>query len=78
VPWEGIGCIDDCAREHRSRSLGMRIQRVARRCRKGQESDRGEQLYPGDNGAGVSSNGEGDNVDGEESIGLVWKLLPVT
>jgi hypothetical protein len=32
--------------------------------------------YPSDDGAGASSNG-GDNVDGGESVGLAWKLLPV-
>jgi hypothetical protein len=35
-------------------------------------------LYLGDNSAGASSNGGGDNVDGGESVGLAWKLLPVT
>jgi hypothetical protein len=34
--------------------------------------------YPGDNSAGASSNGGGDNVDGGESVGLAQKLLPVT
>jgi hypothetical protein len=31
-------------------------------------------LYPGDDSAGASSNGGGDNVDGGESVGLVRKL----
>jgi hypothetical protein len=39
--------------------------------------DSGERLYLGDNGAGASSNGGADNVDGGESIGLALKLLPV-
>jgi hypothetical protein len=33
--------------------------------------------YPGDNSAGASSNGRGDNADGGESIGLARKLLLV-
>lgn len=32
-------------------------------------------LYPGDDSAGASCNGGGDNADGGESIGLAWKLL---
>jgi hypothetical protein len=31
--------------------------------------DPGERLYPGDNGAGASSNSGGDNTDGGESVG---------
>jgi hypothetical protein len=38
----------------------------------------GYRSYPSDNGAGASSNGRGDNVDGGESVGLAQKLLPVT
>jgi hypothetical protein len=39
----------------------------AMRHRKGSRvQDPGERLYPGDNGAGVSSNGGGDDVDGGE------------
>jgi hypothetical protein len=34
--------------------------------------------YPGDNSAGASSNGRGDDADGGESVGLARKLLPVT
>jgi hypothetical protein len=34
--------------------------------------------YLGDNSAGVSSNGGGDDADGGESVGLAWKLLLVT
>jgi hypothetical protein len=43
----------------------------ATRCRKG-VSDCGEWSYPGDNDAGA------DDADGGESVGLAWKLLPVT
>jgi hypothetical protein len=39
--------------------------------------DPGEQSYPGDNGAGASSSGGGDNADGGESVGLARKLLLV-
>jgi hypothetical protein len=35
-------------------------------------------LYPGDDSAGASSNGGGDDADGGENVGLVQKLLPVT
>jgi hypothetical protein len=34
--------------------------------------------YPGDDGAGASSNGGGDDADCGESVGLTRKLLPVT
>jgi hypothetical protein len=34
--------------------------------------------YPGDDSAGASSNGGGDDADGGESVGLARKLLPVT
>jgi hypothetical protein len=38
----------------------------------------GYRSYLGDDGAGASSNGGGDDADGGENIGLAWKLLPVT
>jgi hypothetical protein len=48
-------------------------------CRKASRvPDRGEQLYPGDDGTGARSNGGGDDADGGENIGLTRKLLPVT
>jgi hypothetical protein len=50
---------------------------LATHCRKG-VPDRGERLYPGDDGAGARSNGRGDDVDGGENIGVARKLLPVT
>jgi hypothetical protein len=52
------------------------MQRVIGRRRESQIMGYG--LYPGDDGAGVSSNGGGDDADGGESIGLTRKLLPVT
>jgi hypothetical protein len=47
-------------------------------CRKAlRVPDRGERLYPGDNGTGARSNYGEDDVDGGENVGLAQKLLPV-
>jgi hypothetical protein len=34
--------------------------------------DRGERSYLGDDGAGASPNGRGDDADDGESVGLAW------
>jgi hypothetical protein len=48
-------------------------------CRKASRvPDRGEWLYPGDDGTGAMLNGGEDDADGGENVGLAWKLLPVT
>jgi hypothetical protein len=68
--------------KHQSRSLEKHIRRVARppcvvgRSQKSQIVGNGS--YLGDDGAGASSNGGGDDADGGESVGLARKLLLVT